>query len=82
MHRIIEGRSRVLSLPRQWVLERVERVAHEALDLSDYWEYGRFLEVLELLGAHESLRRHIATGLESPDEDVRDIAELWKRKSD
>ena len=39
----------VVALPRVWVLERIERVATETLDLADYWEYRRLLELADLL---------------------------------
>jgi hypothetical protein len=39
--RIMAGRQQVLALPRAWVLERIEQVAVEALDLSNYIVYIR-----------------------------------------
>ncbi|MBX6316507.1 MAG: hypothetical protein IRY99_26880 [Isosphaeraceae bacterium] len=41
---IVQGRSRVLALPRRWVLEHIEPLAIAVLNLSDYWEYRRLLE--------------------------------------
>lgn len=77
--RIVEGRNQVLAMPRPWVLERVERVAAEALDLSDYWEYRRLLELAELLDAG-LVRRLIPLGLGSRNPDVREAAEDFAAK--
>src|SRR5262249_52691036 len=72
--RIVAGRNQVLAMPRPWVLAHIERVASEALDLSDYWEYRRLLELAELLGP-ELVRRLVPLGLGSSDPDVREAAE-------
>ena len=78
---IVLGRERIAGMPRQWVLENIEAVGRSALDFADkewgYWEYGRFLEVLDKIGASELLGRLVAEGLQSSDMDVREMAELW-----
>jgi hypothetical protein len=72
---ILEGRKRVAEMPRQWVLENVEAVGRAALNFADKewgsWEYGRFLEVLDVIGAHELLGRMVREGLASSEVDVR-----------
>jgi hypothetical protein len=68
-------------MPRPWVLANVEQVGRAALNLADYWEYGRFLEVLDVIGAHDLLRRFVEEGLRSQEFDVRDIAELWSDRA-
>jgi hypothetical protein len=77
---IMQGRRRVAELPRDWVLANVEVVARSILDLGDYWEYGRFLELLDHVGAHDKVAALIAEGLKSSDDDVRDMAELWSER--
>jgi hypothetical protein len=77
--RIVAGRRQVLAMPRLWVLERIERVAAETLDLSDYWEYRRLLELAELLDG-ELVRRLVPLGLGSSDPDVLEAAEDFKAK--
>jgi hypothetical protein len=72
--RIVAGRKQVLAMPRAWVLAHIERVAAEALDLADYWEYRRLLELAESLDAG-LLRRLVPLGLGSSDPDVREAAE-------
>jgi hypothetical protein len=47
---IVEGRKKVLLLPRRWVLRHVEAAASACLDLDDDWEYRRLLELVTLLG--------------------------------
>ena len=75
--RIEQGRERVAAMPREWVLANVEAVARSVLSFGDYWEYGRYLELLDRLGAHDKVSAMVAEGLKSPDVDVRDMAELW-----
>lgn len=75
--RITAGRSRVLEMPRDWVLHCIEAVAIESLNLSDYWEYRRLLELVKLLDA-KLLERFISLGLESSDDDVREAAEDFR----
>lgn len=52
-------------------------IARIVLDFGDYWEYGRYLELLDHLGAHDEVSAMVAEGLKSRDADVRDMAELW-----
>ena len=75
--RIMAGRHQVLALPRDWVLERIEQVAVEALDLSDYWEYRRILELAALLNG-ALVQRIVAPGLNSLDPDVREAAQDFR----
>jgi hypothetical protein len=72
--RILAGRQQVLAMSRSWVLQHVEAVAAEALDLSDYWEYRRLLELASLLDG-ELVRRLVPLGLSSSDLDMREAAE-------
>lgn len=74
---IVQGRSRVLALPREWVLDHIEQVAVAALDLADYWEYRRLLELAELLDPG-LLQRFVSLGLGDPDPDVHEAAEDFK----
>jgi hypothetical protein len=43
------GRESILSLPRDWVVERINDIAHQTLNLNDEWEFRRLLEIYELL---------------------------------
>lgn len=76
--RIVEGRQQVLAMPRPWVLECIGLIAEEALDLTDYWEYRRLLELLALLDSG-LLQRFVARGLTSTDAEVRETAEDFRR---
>ena len=67
-------------MPREWVLANIDAVARGVLNFSDYWEYGRFLELLDHIGAHEMVSALVIEGLTSSEEDVRDIAELWSER--
>lgn len=70
---IMDGRRQVLALPRPWVLKRIEQVAAESVDLTDYWEYRRCLELAALLDAG-LVQRFATLGMESTDPDVREAA--------
>ena len=76
-HRILAGRQQVLAFPKTWVIENIEEVATEVLDLNDYWEYRRLLELVETLSS-DVLRRLVAIGLISDDSDVREAAEDYQ----
>ena len=76
--RIVRGRETVLAMPRPWVLEHVRVVAEEALDLADYWEYRRLLELLDLLDPG-LVQRFASRGLSSLDPDIREAAEEYHR---
>jgi hypothetical protein len=72
-HRVVAGRRQVLAMPRSWVLQTIEKVASECLNLSDYWEYRRLLELASHLDAN-LLQRLVQLGQASDDEDVREAA--------
>jgi hypothetical protein len=75
--RIVRGRERVLALPRAQVLANLERVAAEVLDLSDYWEYRRLLELAAVLDA-DLTQRLVALGLDHADTDVKEAADDFR----
>lgn len=72
-HRIAQGRADVLALPREWVLRHLQPVATQVLDLSDYWEYRRLLELARLLDTGLTARL-VAIGIDHDDPDVREAA--------
>jgi hypothetical protein len=78
-HLIVRGRSQILALPRSWVLQHIEQVALAVIDLSDYWEYRRLLELAELLDSG-LLQRFVSLGLGNLDPDVNEAAEDFKRE--
>src|SRR5262249_4225224 len=77
--RIVTARNQVLAIARNWVLSHAEQVAAESLDLSDYWEHRRLLELAELLDA-KLVRRLARLGLDSSDPDVREAADDFAAK--
>jgi hypothetical protein len=70
----------VAELPREAVLKNIDAVARSVLNFNDYWEYGRFLELLDHVGAHDKVAALVDEGLKSSDEDVRELAELWAER--
>lgn len=75
--RIVRGRERVHALPREQVLANLEAVAAEVLDLSDYWEYRRLLELAASLDAALT-QRLVALGLDHADTDVKEAAQDFR----
>jgi hypothetical protein len=75
---IMAGRQQVLALPRAWVLERIEQIAVESVDLSDYWQYRRLLELASVLDAG-LVQRFVTLGWESADPDVREAAQDFRK---
>ena len=72
--KIQKGRNAVLELDCKWVLGNIEEIAKNCLNLKDYWEYRRLLELCELLDA--SLTKRIAQwGLCSDDPDIHEASE-------
>src|SRR4051794_40664451 len=39
--KMLRGRAEVLSASKAWVLAHIERVAEDAIDWGDYWDYRR-----------------------------------------
>jgi hypothetical protein len=70
---IEQGRAEVLLLPRTSVLEQLELMAATSLNLDDYWEYRRLLELAQLLDS-AMVQRIVKWGLNSADPDIREAA--------
>jgi hypothetical protein len=75
--KMLRGRAQVLSAPRAWVLAQIGRVAEDAIDWGDFWDYRRLLELYTLLDP-SLLPRTIERGLTSVDPDVREAAEDFR----
>jgi len=74
---ITQGRSEILAMERDAVVQRIERVAGETLRLDDEWEFRRLLELYEQLD-RGLLRRLIDVGLASSSGEVREAAEDFR----
>jgi hypothetical protein len=78
---VILGGEVILQLPREWVLERIHRVAKRVLNLTgDDWEFRRLLEVYEKLD-RGLLQTLVAAGLKSDNEGIREAAEDFSTES-
>ncbi|OWK45776.1 hypothetical protein FRUB_02107 [Fimbriiglobus ruber] len=73
--KIIQGRKQIEAMPREWVVQNIDRAADETLDLNDYWDYRRLLELLIIINARDSFNRSIAVGLAHTDYDIHEAAE-------
>ena len=67
--RIQVGRQRVQEMERKFVIGKIEEIAKGCLNLSDYWEYRRLLELCELLDRNLT-DRIAAWGSRSVDSDT------------
>jgi hypothetical protein len=67
-------RELILSLPRDWVIERIEREVEPLLQQGDYEEYRRFLELYELLDA-DMTQRLARRAAANADPDIREAGE-------
>jgi hypothetical protein len=72
-HRIEAGRQAVIALPREWVLRSMDQAAADCLDLTDYWQYRRLLELASQLD-DDLVRRFVAIGIRSDDENILEAA--------
>jgi len=75
-------RHQILLLPREWVLETIEQEAEPLLRQGTYDEYRRFLELYELLGARDLVRRLALRAAASPDPDIREAGEDYPPKGE
>ena len=69
------GRDCLKRLPAAWVTPYIKRKAPDVLDMSDYWEYRRLMEVAEMISP-ELLRWAIPLG--EPYTDDIDIKEAME----
>jgi hypothetical protein len=74
-------RDLIRSLPREWVLERIEQEAEPLLREGTYDEYRRFLELYEELGAPDLVRRLALRAAAHADPDVREAGEDYLSKA-
>ena len=75
------GREAALELPRQWLLDRIERIADQTLDLdNDDWEYRRLLELADLLDV-SFLSRLVRRGFLSPNPEIVEAANDFRPKT-
>lgn len=88
------GRSYLLSLPKSWLIQNIEREASECLDLDDDYEFERLIDLYELLSEdladysprHSTISQMLSSlatrGSQSENPDVRELAEEVKSKID
>lgn len=67
------GREALLSLPREWLLERIEMASKPLLELNEEWEYRRLMEIYLSLD-NQLARKLVNLGLNSSNHDVNDAA--------
>jgi hypothetical protein len=70
------GRMALRALPRDWLLQNIERYAEPLLELEDEWEYRRLLEVYEHLD-DDLVHRLAVRGLTSPQSGIREVGQEW-----
>jgi hypothetical protein len=68
------ARRYLVSIPREWLLDQIEPLAEELITSGGEWEYRRLLELYERLD-DDLLRRLVARGLLSDNEEIKEAAE-------
>jgi hypothetical protein len=76
---IIQGRRETLALPRETVLQNIERLAAVSLPLNDEWVFRRLLEIYELLD-RGLLGRLVQTGLASGNAEIKEAAKDFRER--
>ena len=77
---IEQGRQAVLEMDRDFTLVHIEQVARECLNLDDYWEYRRFLELCDLLDT-KLAQRVACWGIGHVDPDVREAGDDFTKQT-
>lgn len=75
------GRDAAASLPRPWLLERIEGIADRMFNYDDDWEYRCLLELYGRLDA-SLLSRLITRGLASPNAGIAEAAQDFARAAE
>lgn len=74
---IILGRNKILEINYSWLKLHIMETAGECLDLSDEWEYRRFLELI-ILAVPDLKESVLALGENSQNGEVRQAAEDFR----
>jgi hypothetical protein len=67
-------RETITSLPKEWLLKRIEETAEPYIQNGDYEQYRRFLELYSLIDKVITQKLAI-TALQSPDFDIKEAGE-------
>jgi hypothetical protein len=69
----------LLSMPRPWLLARIDTIAESALDLQDEWQFRRLLELLSLLDS-ELRRRWAERALKSANPEIEEVGRDFAKR--
>lgn len=73
MQTILIGRRGVLSMPSKWVRDNLPNCVEQQLDLKDYWQYRRLLELCDAFDG-SLLKHYVALGIKSDIDDIKEAA--------
>ena len=73
IHRILQGRGKVQRFEGSFINDNFLDCVGEALDLDDYWEYRRLLELCEV-AAPQFVAHYVSRGTGHQDEDICEAA--------
>ena len=71
------GRKRVSHLNKKWLQDHLIDAAKDALDLSDEWEYRRFVELV-IVAVPELKKEAVEIGMQSNNADIREASDDYK----
>lgn len=75
---ITEGRKEILSMPKDFVIQNVHKIAEKILDLNDEWHFRRLLELYSELN-DTLLYNLIEIGLKNPNIEIVEAANDFKK---
>lgn len=75
---IMVARNRLSKFPTEWAGEKIKKTATSFIDISDYWEYRRLLELSESI-SKDLLKWVLSLGENSNDFDICEAVDDFKK---
>lgn len=67
------GRKCLCSFPKDWICNRIQKLLFKSINIYDYWDYRRFLELSNVI-SEELLEWAISISYHSDDSDIIEAA--------
>lgn len=73
------ARNCLKQFPADWVSEKIKQTVFNSIDINDYWDYRRLLEITEIISA-DLLKWAITLGEKSDDFDIIEAVSDFKER--
>ena len=73
---IYMGRDYLTRFPKDWITEKIKHTAPSYIDITDYWDYQRLLELSKII-SDELLRWSVLLGKDADDPEIADAADEY-----